>query len=114
MGTTNMTTERKPRPHAGVIKAWADGYEIQMFDHLHNEWLTLGHPTWCSTVNYRVKPEPKKPPTTWYQVVYRDMDGDVMLDPDIYTEEEAYNYYSSPRSGVLLKLIPIYTEESAE
>ena len=49
----------KPRKHAELIKAWADGAQIQ-YCHPHtNEWLNVDEPNWCSGIVYRVKPEPK-------------------------------------------------------
>ena len=48
----------KPHKHAEVIKAWADGAEIQ-YCHPHtNEWLNVDEPNWCSGIVYRIKPEP--------------------------------------------------------
>jgi hypothetical protein len=105
-----MTTiERKPHPHAEVIKAWADGHETEMWDGVLNEWVPLDRPTWYSEVNYRVKPEPKKP-TTWYQVVYRNELGDADISAILWKECEAKDTFGSR----LLKLIPMYTEENVE
>ena len=102
------TTERKPHPHAEVIKAYADGYEIEWMHPATEDWVFLREPAFEPTHKYRVKPEPKKPPTTWYQVVYRDWEGDVLLGGCLWTEAEAKDYYGDD----LLKLIPIYTEEN--
>ena len=51
----------KPHKHAALIKAWADGAEIQ---YLHSEsgypdWITITHPNWSGDGDYRIKPEPK-------------------------------------------------------
>ncbi len=52
-------TIRKPHKHAEIIKAWADGAEIQTRDGLRNVWVDIiGTPVWTSE-NYRIKPEPK-------------------------------------------------------
>ena len=50
----------KPHPHAEIIKAWADGAEIEVYDGLHDRWcdLTNSCPAWTSQ-RYRIKPEPK-------------------------------------------------------
>lgn len=48
-----------PRKHAELIKAWADGAEIQMFYHLHGEWLDVESPAWHELSDYRIKPVPK-------------------------------------------------------
>ena len=64
------TTERNPHPHAEVIKAWADGYEIQFWGVSAQRWHDTTYPEFSPHMKYRIKPEPKMP-TTWYQVVYR-------------------------------------------
>ncbi|MFM7896671.1 MAG: hypothetical protein ACKO8L_12260 [Flavobacterium sp.] len=51
-------TKKKPHKHAELIKAWADGAEIQ-YQH-RGEWYDVhgNSPTWESHTNYRIKPEP--------------------------------------------------------
>jgi hypothetical protein len=44
--------------HAALIKAWADGAEIE-FKSSANEWVDAPAPTWCTYTTYRIKPEPK-------------------------------------------------------
>ena len=52
-----MKTPQKPHKHADLIKAWADGAEIEaQLD--ENEWVPAT-PTWDKNVTYRLKPEPK-------------------------------------------------------
>jgi hypothetical protein len=47
-----------PHKHAAVIKAWADGAEIE-YNNTAGKWIsTFGHPTWNNTLEYRVKPVP--------------------------------------------------------
>lgn len=46
----------KPHKHAELIKAWADGAEIQFFD---KNWMDcVGNPNWNEWVEYRIKPKP--------------------------------------------------------
>lgn len=47
-----------PHKHAALIKAWADGAQIQ-FLNPDDRWLDAGSPTWSNSVEYRIKPEPK-------------------------------------------------------
>ena len=52
---------RKPHKHAELIKAWADGAEIEYRDR-HNTWTLLPQQgDWDDHPNfeYRIKPEPK-------------------------------------------------------
>jgi hypothetical protein len=45
-------------PHAELIKAWADGKEIQVLQqHLHN-WVTDPSPSWHPREIYRIKSAP--------------------------------------------------------
>ena len=46
---------KKSRPHADIIKAWADGAEIEWYDPMTNEWKFIGHPTWREDTKYRIK-----------------------------------------------------------
>lgn len=49
---------RKPHVHADVIKAWADGYPLQVC--VRGRWVDIEtRPTFELGVDYRVKPEPK-------------------------------------------------------
>lgn len=50
---------KKPHKHAELIKAWADGAEIQVYDMNGNGWYEDVRPTWNEHRAYRIKPEPK-------------------------------------------------------
>ena len=51
---------RQPHKHSEVIKAWADGAEIQCRIDNQQEWVGIKTtPTWNVDWEYRVKPEPK-------------------------------------------------------
>jgi hypothetical protein len=45
------------RKHAELIKAWADGAEIQQLVEIR--WVNDERPIWDSHIEYRIKPEPK-------------------------------------------------------
>ena len=52
----------KPHKHAELIKAWADGAEIEQYDPRYKEhgWKLCGEdPYWDVNCQYRIKPEPK-------------------------------------------------------
>jgi hypothetical protein len=46
----------KPHKHCEVIKAWADGHEIQIKT-LTAGWVTTLGPVWNENFEYRVKPK---------------------------------------------------------
>ena len=46
------------RKHAELIKAWADGAEVEV---LYNKsWRESKFPSWNDDLSYRIKPEPVK------------------------------------------------------
>lgn len=47
----------KPHKHCELIKAWADGAEIQFFNHFTRSWEGLNEPTWSDETEYRIKPK---------------------------------------------------------
>jgi hypothetical protein len=48
--------ESKARPHAELIKAWADGAEIEHLSLFGRGWLAAANPYWHSAKQYRIKP----------------------------------------------------------
>lgn len=52
-------TGAKPHVHAEVIKAWADGAEIEYFSNSYDKWIAVvnNNPCWSSNEKYRVKPK---------------------------------------------------------
>jgi len=48
-----------PHKHAELIKAWADGAEIEYKDEPFRKWTLLPYPHFNSDGEYRIKPEPK-------------------------------------------------------
>ena len=50
----------KPHKHAAIIKAWADGAQIQYKSQLGNcGWRDDSYPTFEDNYEWRIKPEPK-------------------------------------------------------
>ena len=72
---------KQPHKHAELIKAWADGAEIECKDESDGikGWRECVFPIWDEDerVEYRIKPQPKEPQ---YLYVY-DVDGEIMLWP---------------------------------
>ena len=48
---------KQPHKHAELIKAWADGAEIECWD--GERWFSASSPCWSKTFKYRIKSEPK-------------------------------------------------------
>jgi hypothetical protein len=52
-----------PHKHAALIKAWADGAEIQEYDKNRDSWVNIGFGgcciVWSLKSDYRIKPIPK-------------------------------------------------------
>ena len=46
----------KQHKHAALIKAWADGAEIQYLGAAESGWMTVPNPTWKGLGEYRIKP----------------------------------------------------------
>ena len=58
MGKSNEGDEMKPHKHCDLIKAWADGHEIQTF--LKGEWVDEPLPCFFPDNEYRIKPRTVK------------------------------------------------------
>lgn len=48
-----------PHKHADMIKAWADGANIQGRSEYFKDWRDVDAPEWYKDCEYRIKPEPK-------------------------------------------------------
>lgn len=62
----------KPHKHAEIIKAWADGAEIEF--QVEGIWTSITKGSvigWFENYDYRIKPEPK-PDVVGFFYVYRD------------------------------------------
>jgi hypothetical protein len=75
-----------PRPHAELIKQWADddSLEIEFKGYNSDMWDTTPvHPAWSVDYEYRIK---SKTVPAW-QVLYEDIDGYHLSDGHYKTEE---------------------------
>jgi hypothetical protein len=73
----------KPHKHAELIKAWADGAEIESKPQFADdeEWRSDHCPRWYSLgVDYRIKP---KPQPDFYMYACIDFDGMELLDSEL-------------------------------
>jgi hypothetical protein len=73
--------------HAELIKAWADGAQIQV-KACNVVWEDREHPVWSTNREYRIKPEEKQPVVRWLwakQVI----GGEWTISPVFRSKEEA-------------------------
>lgn len=49
---------KPPHPHAELIKAWADGALIEVYDSISLKWVNINNPNWETHSRYRIKPIP--------------------------------------------------------
>lgn len=63
-----------PRKHAEVIKAWADGAQVQMKSTHYAKWEDVEFPSFSDSLEYRIKPEPK-PDVVRYLALVPNRDG---------------------------------------
>ena len=77
----------KPHKHAEVIKAWADGANIQAFNGV--DWTTIEEPAWLLGIKYRVKP---KENVERYKYAYRMKSGYTGISSNSYKHEEEFTH----------------------
>jgi len=76
--------------HAELIKAWADGAEIEYYSLSLENWKITKCPSWDIHTDYRIKPEPK-PDIELFARVYDYDDGIAYLTHAITTKGYGFN-----------------------
>lgn len=71
----------KPHKHCELIKAWADGAEIQFFNYFTSSWKDLNEPIWSDENEYRIKPQ-----TIRYRVALLRYDDGRVMTCNVETE----------------------------
>ena len=70
--TDRPQAHQKPRMHSEMIKAWADGAEIEWYEPGTKKWIPIsGTPTWWKEGQYRIK-------TTRELVCHINSDGEIV------------------------------------
>ena len=80
--------------HCDIIKAWADGEEIQYFSILSQGWITIKNPSWDEDEKYRVKP--KEEFLKYKVALFKSCTGEFFVDcytPDQYDLVEDGNSF---------------------
>lgn len=95
--TPVSTSTKKPRPHAELIKQWADddSLEVEKFDILNQVWVPCKRPGWYIAGSYRIKP---KTVTKW-RWAYEGSTGFSCITSDYYTEEEFHREYKDAKNS---------------
>lgn len=71
---TNNAPKNRPHKHAELIKAWADGYEIEFFNEFTSKWTRTSTPLWTSRyAQFRIK-DAQKPEN-------KEMEALIVLSP---------------------------------
>ena len=89
MGTPHSPV-RTPHKHAELIKAWADGAEIQY--RFHTCWIDTENPVWNPDFDYRIKPKTIK----YRQYIVRYDGGNIgvntVMDWEWYQPQMHYRF----------------------
>lgn len=102
-----------PHKHEEIIKAWAEGYEIEAYNPERDTWISVKEPGWFNDIEYRVKPgviEPPKP-------VFASYDVTVEIDPfdedllDMHNYSDNYNLRLVFRDGKLVNACVLEDED---
>jgi hypothetical protein len=52
-----VQTKKQPHVHAELIKAWADGADIEYYSNINGDiWINTPNPDWYKGTKYRIKP----------------------------------------------------------
>lgn len=76
---------KTPHKHAELIKAWADGHQIQYRHNGQMGWTSIGDypPEWSLNTEYRIKPEPKPDVSFYARLELDNLPKRVqVMDPD--------------------------------
>lgn len=65
-----------PKKHSDIIKAWADGHEIERFSIEQNKWVDEPFPMFIDNLSYRVKQI-----NVIKRQIYMDSLGDIICRP---------------------------------
>ena len=63
--------QKRPRKHSELIKAWADGADIEWYDQVTKKWESISGPPWWEDAKYRIK-------TTRELVCHINSDGEII------------------------------------
>jgi hypothetical protein len=96
-------TKTKPRPHADLIKQWADDDSllVQFKGHNSGKWLDSPLPSWSKDYEYRIKP---KTVPAW-QVLYKQ-NGDFYISNGHYQSKEEFTRIGVNKGKEFIRFVP--------
>ena len=75
---SNIKAQQIPHKHADLIKAWADGAEIEQQSRITDgKWYEQKNPCWGTDTTYRIKPTPK-PDVVKYVCIIRPQSAPIV------------------------------------
>lgn len=84
-----------PHVHAELIKAWADGAEIEHQNPGEGTWHLIKNPSWWENKKYRIKQQPKPKVTRWLWACKFPQDIKWLLTSAYYTDQEFKEWTSA-------------------
>jgi len=89
-------TKKIPHVHAELIKAWADGAEIEC--PIFGTWMGVKNPMWFPHETYRVKPAPiiENEPVVLYRFTLKDERERMNIDISFKMEKGRYEVLFYP------------------
>ena len=86
--------------HCELIKAWADGADIEFRQSLSQAWVSVKDPVWAENTEYRIKPAEK---IVRWQWIMKTSTGRIYVYSDLLSEAEMEQYQSEFRCCVIGK-----------
>jgi len=94
---------RTPHKHAELIKAWADGAEIEI-KCIDGSWGFRPNPWWSTDEEYRIKPEPKSDYSHTKIILRRNQSGEIVTSEFGGYEEDSVKITYSGETGEPIKV----------
>lgn len=90
--------------HADLIIAWANGAKIECKqDYGVDVWMETSDPRWFVDIEYRIKPEAKKPVVRWQWIVRWGSCALPIIPNVFYTEDEIEAAYKNENATIIGK-----------
>jgi hypothetical protein len=100
-----------PHKHAEIIKAWADGYQVEAYNPERDSWISVVEPGWFNDIEYRVKPgviESREPLSYDVRVDLDPFNDDLI---DFHNHSDDYNLRLVFKDEKLIEAIVLEDED---